>query len=729
MAQALTLEDGIGRKELDAIRRRFSTLQNARLQRILDDLPSRQRILVRLLPLLFHINHPLLPGFVSTETASGIDGYHPSRDTLDAAQHLSHTFRYRRQALKRPLIHALYLISGNGSIGESHPQRLDLWLCHAPEVDATALDELKQKCARIGEWGHELQMEVRIRTLHPAELRDARQPALPLPETFYRNGLLLAGRPPLWWFVPPEHDAEYDDYTRMLIEHRFVSPEDCLDFGSLESCPPEALFHTALQALDTAVDRPYEALPELLLASTWLRDAPHPQWPARDMKRAVYSGDGQVDDLDPSLLLYRCLETQLEALGQPHRLELLRRALYFRSGVRLSQPGRRGWREDTMAALVQSWGWDGRRLALLDARPHWKIHRVLGEHNNLGQEISNGYRLLQAFARTLDDRQGTARRRLGLLGRRLYTTLEQRRGKVDLINPGISGNLHAPELTLAPGEDDLWRLYPGKLDGDQVTDATPLRVFTGLIETLAWCHLNTVASSKTRFVIRPPERGPGATELHALQRTLAEILPTPNGGGNTAAELEQPPHLCACALFVNIGHDPMETLVREDKQLTSNRCDPLSFSSSHTNLVHSLEQLTLTSWGEWLVRRYEGTEGLLDALCNTLTTLDPRADAPSPRISAHCFSSLKGPLIGQRVTALFTQAAAAFMRDSGSRFVCEIGDAFYLIQWGGRGHFWLRFHQLEELLDDLREPAHRPAPLVLSTPLPDDSPLQALVLR
>jgi len=55
------LHDGIDRKVLAKLRARFLQLNQGRLERAMEGLSTRQQQVLTLLPLLFHVNHPLLP--------------------------------------------------------------------------------------------------------------------------------------------------------------------------------------------------------------------------------------------------------------------------------------------------------------------------------------------------------------------------------------------------------------------------------------------------------------------------------------------------------------------------------------------------------------------------------------------------------------------------------------------------------------------------------------------
>ena len=92
MAKAVNFSDGIGRKELQLVRRRFRGIQRERLRRIEADLSAPQQDFVNILPLLFHINHPVLPGFIGSDTPCAIPDYSPSQAVLRTARKLGRSF-------------------------------------------------------------------------------------------------------------------------------------------------------------------------------------------------------------------------------------------------------------------------------------------------------------------------------------------------------------------------------------------------------------------------------------------------------------------------------------------------------------------------------------------------------------------------------------------------------------------------------------------------------------
>jgi len=91
-----SFEDGIDRKTLKTLIGRFMTVNDERLVRTRAALPGRQRMFLDLVPLLLHLNHPMLPGYISHSTPCGVSGYLPSKKDILKAKRLARSFTYKR---------------------------------------------------------------------------------------------------------------------------------------------------------------------------------------------------------------------------------------------------------------------------------------------------------------------------------------------------------------------------------------------------------------------------------------------------------------------------------------------------------------------------------------------------------------------------------------------------------------------------------------------------------
>ena len=88
----LDLDQGIDRKLLSTLRVRFMHIDQGRLLRATEGLSTRQQQVLTLLPLLLHVNHPLLPGYISGNTPAGVCGFEPSAALVAEAQRLARSF-------------------------------------------------------------------------------------------------------------------------------------------------------------------------------------------------------------------------------------------------------------------------------------------------------------------------------------------------------------------------------------------------------------------------------------------------------------------------------------------------------------------------------------------------------------------------------------------------------------------------------------------------------------
>ena len=69
------LEEGIDRKVLSQLRARFLKLNEGRMARAMAGLSTRQQGVLTLLPLFFHVNHPLLPSYLSCTPPATLSHY------------------------------------------------------------------------------------------------------------------------------------------------------------------------------------------------------------------------------------------------------------------------------------------------------------------------------------------------------------------------------------------------------------------------------------------------------------------------------------------------------------------------------------------------------------------------------------------------------------------------------------------------------------------------------
>ena len=399
---APALNEGTGRQVLQQLRGRFLSVNQGRLARAMEGLAPRQQALLNLLALFFHINHPLLPGYVSACTPAGVSGYEPDATTLAAAGHLIRDFSCS-MGNSCPLqpIHGLFLMGSLGTLAQTDQSDMDVWICLAPDLSDAAVSALRKKCRRLEAWATSQGCEAHF-FLIDAQLRndegDEPRQRLLLDE-FYRTAIWLAGRTPLWWWVPVHEEARYAEFAGGLLDVRAVGRNETIDLGHLAHIAPGEFLGAGLWQLFKGIESPYKSLLKLLLIEVYASEHPQVNCLSLDFKQSVYANQLDLDELDPYVVVYRRIERYLKGRAELQRLELVRRSLYLKVGHKLSN-GETGmqWQRRLLKRLTREWGWDEQHLAMLDNRSQWQAQQISHERRALARELSVSYRSLRQFA-------------------------------------------------------------------------------------------------------------------------------------------------------------------------------------------------------------------------------------------------------------------------------------------------------------------------------------------
>lgn len=741
------IDDGIDRKVLAQLRARFLRINQGRLQRAMEALSTRQQLVLKLLPLLLHVNHPLLPGYVSASTPAGLSGFEPDDGSLAEVQRLTRSFVYKpRRGQGSAPLHGLFLMGSLGTVAQAEQSDMDLWLCHAPNLTAQQLQELRRKCDLLESWAATQGAEAHVFLVDPQRFTQGDREAqltsddcgttqhYLLLDEFYRTAIWLGGRTPIWWLVPVYEEARYHDYCRTLLNKRFVRAEDVLDLGHLARIPPEEFIGAGMWQLFKGIESPYKSALKLLLTEVYASEHPQVECLALRFKQAVFEGRLDLDELDPYIVVYRRLEEYLIARADQERLELIRRCLYLKVNKKISRPPTRGraksWQRLLLERLTGEWGWQTRQLAVLDSRSQWKVRQVAAERRVLVNELTYSYRFLSQFARSAQAGSSLNNRDLNVLGRRLYAAFERKAGKVEFINPGIAPDLAEDTLTLvqhstaeAPNEHQ-WALFPGSLNAQEWPDFAPLKRSRELIELLAWCHRNSVIDSSTRLSLHPGSSDLSDFELSNLIGSLQQAFPLPLPGVEELALLRAsvPSQVL---LLVNVGVDPLPQHSQMNVHMTSGRTDALGYSGVRENLVLTLDQVVLNSWNELQVSRYDGSDALLDCLRDLLNSLPP--GGPQPRVQVRCYCRNRAPAIAERVEELLNDLLATYAEGRQSRYLVQIRQHYHVLQLTPGQVSHAALGDLPALLDHLGSEQARYSPLHLDRHALDGDDL-ALIL-
>lgn len=747
---ALDFDEGLDRKILRRLRDRFVAVNRIRWQRARSALAYRQQVVLDILPLIFHLNHPALPGYRHRDCPHGLGCYQPDEHTLGAAQRLARSFAYRDGGKRRPDLEALFLMGSPGSLGHSVASDLDVWLCHDAALAEPAVARLEQKALEISAWAESLGVELHVFVFSAADWRQRQQRAevagencgsaqhYLLLDEFYRTGIHLGGRYPLWWLVPVEDEANYPARTRQLIECRFIRADEYIDFGAVPQVPREEFLGAGVWQLYKGIDSPWKSILKLMLIECYAQTPD--QYPlALSFKAAVYGGETDADRLDPYVMLYRRLAAWLRDTQATDRLELVQRSLYLKAGFPLTR-GEQSvalWRGQLLQSLVTEWGWDEGKLRALDNRQRWRVEDVISLRRTIVNEFTHSYRLLSRLAREHGGAAAISQRDLNLLGRKLYAAFQRKAGKIELINPNLAPSLMEENLSFfhqseQEGEGaEGWLLFR---DLENPADAfwqPVIRRSSNLAELMLWCYCNGLLTRTTRLNLRAGTSAASVGEVRELLEALTDKLPIPVGPPEREA-LQQPVRPLRTLLLVNVGVDPQARLTELGLHKLSARSDSLGFSGGRENLVRSVDQITLNSWHETSLQHYAAGDTLIQCLKSVLAAA---ASAPDrlPELSVHGRSVGHGQAIARRVQELFGDVLGQFFAGARGphplRYVLEMDRRYFVLQFVGSEPGIAVMDDLDGLMVHLCRPQDHYVPVVFDRHALQEEPLLRAVCR
>lgn len=720
----------ISKKDLHAIAQRFKHFNQSRLQRMREFLQPRQHDFLHLLPLLFHQNHPLMPGFVSLETPAGIPDYMPGKQTVDTAKQFSKGYAYKRKALRSYPIQSMFLMGSVGSMAFSKESDIDIWLCHQPSLSSGELAELRQKVQLVEKWAESLKLEVHFFLVNGEQFKKGENTPISsessgetqhylLLEEFYRTSIYIAGRVPVWWLVPPHQEKQYASYVTHLLENRFISEAEVLDFGGLQDIPLAEFVSATLWHIYKSLSSPHKALLKLFLMESYATEFPDPHWLCLSMKQAIYSGDFSVDSLDPYLQIYNKVDDYLRRAGSRQRLNLARECFHIKiigsSSGALDNKARQ-LHDAFMEMIARRWHWPEDLLENLGNSKFWDIKKAGNEHTVIREQLQQCLRIILKITGNPIDHPDQ-NDDLKLLSRKLRAFLDLRPGKVELLTTR-SMVYNKPDIwaiTEVPLTDAeiVWCLFDGRQPTPPPRPELAIKHSETLLELLCWAVVNGLYRRDVNLHFYAKSQKIPDTDLSRLLTELSAFLSIHLPNKETGLDVyKQPNRWLSSFLVINLG----EVLAIDDNQqqfMMSERSDPLSYGESRYCFVQGIQKVSVSNWGEVTLQPYAGLEGIFSCLAEVFNqTAKPLA---TENLRVICYTRGRGRSIALRIETIFNRLLSSFAgqaRQRVSRYIlpAAAGYCCFTLQNDVLGFYFLENHN--QLIHELSSPHNQFSPVI-----------------
>lgn len=651
------------------------TFNATRLERARGAMHSQAVNIFNVLPVLLHFNHPSLPGYLDANVVHGIAAFSPNTLQLDFINDSAFT-----QGMQAPVlddsnllpIKGLFSMGSTASMGQSFNSDLDIWVCVQPWVGTQARALLEDKCLAITDWALSEGVEVnffvvceqRFRQQFSQEMTSdncgSSQHYLLLDE-FYRSAVHLAGQQLLWCIIPPEKEDCYEEYVQALLNETNLERNDWVDFGGLPSIPAEEYFGSSLWQLYKSIDSPYKSALKAILLEAYSWEYPNTQLLSLDGKRHFFSGQFDACHSDAYYLMLEKVTQYLESIGDPRRLDLVRRCFYLKTNEKLTHSPAVGsvpWRRELLTELTQKWGWDESDLRKLDNRSHWKVEEVKEAHNELLDALMLSYRNLIRFARRNDITSAISPEDISILARKLYAAFEVLPGKVTLLNPQLSPDLHEDNLSFVQVPDGHvnplgWYLYKQSLKPVDILGRAPLEHNRYLSKLIAWAYFNGLLTESTQLhsVIRHSH-----VDIDILTQFVCDMRNTfqIHRPQPSLEALSNPCEIRKLALFINLEQDPTSSLKNPATRFDFKNTDILSYGKEQMCLIGSVDLIYRNSWNEVRTLNFKGKTAMLDVLKTLLGKMHQDAISPES-VDVFCYAGKMRGLIRNWVYQLVAE--------------------------------------------------------------------------
>ncbi|MCW8334992.1 class I adenylate cyclase [Vibrio paucivorans] len=639
---------------------RLDNLNQQRIERALALMDLQSQRVFHLIPALLHFNHPIIPGYYDSDVPFGVFGLQFNDVQQQFVEDTLLTIGQELESAQAPAILGLYTMGSTSSIGQSTSSDLDIWVCVSPTMTCEQRDSLTNKCLLITDWAKSqgveanffLMDEERFKSNHSEEMTGdncGSSQHLLLLDEFYRSAVRLAGQRLLWQIVPPEMEECYDEYVEDLCGKGYINCSEWIDFGRLNRIPAEEYFGSNLWQLYKSIDSPYKSVLKAILLEAYSWEYPHTQLLSIDTKRRFFAHEPDLYGMDAYYLMLEKVTRYLERIGDSTRLDLVRRCFYLKTHEKLSREpgiGSVAWRREALTDMVQKWDWDQTTIMELDDRRNWKVEQVKVVHHALLDALMLSYRNLIQFARRNDITSAISPQDISILARKLYAAFEVLPGKVTLLNPQISPDLHEPDLTFIevreggtnqPG----WYLYKQPLIPHRIIGQPNLEHNEYLSKLVAWSFFNGMITESTRLHSVVRDAHLDIDKFYQMVSDLRNTFSLRKRRPSMQA-LASPCEISQLAMFINFENDPTAELSGKSLKVDLKTTDIFSFGPEHKSLVGSVDLVYRNSWHEVRTLHFKGETAMLDALKTILGKMHQDA-LPPESVDVFCYSkNLRG---------------------------------------------------------------------------------------
>ncbi len=533
--------------------------------------PIGSRVILNLVPLCLHINHPALPGFMGdndcpsgvkcmewpASTIRSLESILPVRIKMGEIQNL--VPRHRE-------IEGLFTIGSVGSLGQTRESDYDIWVVVSSEaIGKSRVRLLERKLKLLQRWitGQYI-IEVHFFLMDINDIRENNFGTVSqegsgsalkntLKEEFYRTMTLIEGRVPLWWVVPPGNNSgSYEKIYQQLMRSDGLDIDDFIDMGNITGIPEEELLGAALWQMHKALDDPLKSVLKMALLATYLEPSEEKALLCDEVKDHVLNTT--TDQIvDPYVEVFRRVEDYYRSKGDEKTMDLLRKCFYLKisaniTGNDLLSIGKAD-KHAFMVEIVGKWDWSIGYFRDLNRFNEWDVekYRAFGDelHDYLKRTTVLLIRRAKAFLMNSRLDQDVE---IEILRRRIEAFYVSKESKIE------------PEKRVKkkePAYEELFFSYDKKqwsitAEFPEQGKEKPIMVADRVVTIMTWLVYNKRIDASTSLHMVPNSSGASLSDIQALLRELNALIPDANSVGLDRDSLMDKKHIKKMIIIGNM---------------------------------------------------------------------------------------------------------------------------------------------------------------------------------
>lgn len=625
---------------------------------LIEQCEAEQQLALKLLPLLFQTNDRLLPGYNGAHTPAGIYGYKPEKSVISSAKKIYSKFSYEQhKVLNKTIIESIFL---QKTVLDG---KLYLWVVYIEKLKSDQIEELRNKLKKIIIWLKSRNLDVDGQLLSSSRLAKKSKPQALFLNNFYLESILLAGKYPVWWLVPPEKESDYTSFVEHIKKARFVNENEFIDIGNVSQINSDDYIRLSIKYAQTVYQQPEKSYLNLLLLKNSQDSWPKTSGLAWQLKLKIYSDQKDVEKLYAKSIVVESLQyvianmalTETHLMPFPKLFSLLSK--YSRNVSceildDLSIDSAAGFRSLEVGDYLSLYKALFSEIRLVYDLIFTQYQKT--EESNANKKLKNTAENMSRFLSTSSDRVA------------IYNTRERTEFILDRI---------LLRYIIKPSSHDLWVLIIKLEEGEEKI----IHEFNSLLALVSWAWLNRIIDPSTQVSIDCPLYMVKQTEAYHVLEVLAQNINPDLVNKTTPRDFEHATRPLQSILFLNLVID--DSYLQQINSITETD-DPLSFGGNYENLITNCEQLIVYDWGDVYTRQYSGDDGILQCLCDWMKYAPLSRGVPPQKLRSFGYAAGDSTYIAQRIDQVYAELIQFFYykKQRDGCFIIRMGPDYYCVE-------------------------------------------------